>query len=500
MLKEQVEIENNQKNKALKGLDASNPLLQILFSKLTVSTNTSVSPPLNLRWLDNDRQGLKNLYDLKKLHSYLSLKLKMYNMSESTEQETFDEQEDSNPSLEGNHGSELMLEIRFLKSDEPTELLHFKLKRLDNGCYTLKHFHDHDILHYAISSKLNIPNTDVINDEECEGSTDANKEHSISSSEEDNFEDGLIKLSVSSIHANTVSKIANTNSTIVKVLDIENKFTGEDQIDDEIFKVEDGKYAGEFRKGKKHGQGTQELLDGSRYEGNYEDDKPQGFGEVLFLNGSKYIGVSKNHERNGLGQQIYPSGANYIGEWKDHQRLGCGEETYANGSKYTGEFKDDIINGYGGIIYKDGEKYIGEFKNKLLNGYGEFTYPGGEKYMGEYKDDKQHGYGEFTYAGGEKYMGEYKDDKQHGYGKYTRPNGVVYIGEFENDKRKGVGKYTNPSRGTYVGEWRDNKKNGYGEETYSDGTKFIGEFENNKAKTSKGIDQGCQFIIKSKRS
>ena len=52
----------------------------------------------------------------------------------------------------------------------------------------------------------------------------------------------------------------------------------------------EGKYVGEFRDGKRHGQGTFTWASGSKYVGEYRDGKINGQGTYTFANGSKYVG------------------------------------------------------------------------------------------------------------------------------------------------------------------------------------------------------------------
>ena len=51
-----------------------------------------------------------------------------------------------------------------------------------------------------------------------------------------------------------------------------------------------GTYVGEFKGGKRHGQGTMTFPNGERYEGGYVDDKRHGRGTLALRNGEKYAG------------------------------------------------------------------------------------------------------------------------------------------------------------------------------------------------------------------
>ena len=62
-----------------------------------------------------------------------------------------------------------------------------------------------------------------------------------------------------------------------------------------------GKYVGELKDGKRHGQGTVTWSDGSKYEGEFKNGEPIGTGSITFPNGNKYVRKSKDGEQNGQG-------------------------------------------------------------------------------------------------------------------------------------------------------------------------------------------------------
>jgi len=62
------------------------------------------------------------------------------------------------------------------------------------------------------------------------------------------------------------------------------------------------KYMGEWKDGKKHGQGTETYPDGRKYEGEFKDGKQNGQGTYIYHDGRKYEGEWKNgREWNGTG-------------------------------------------------------------------------------------------------------------------------------------------------------------------------------------------------------
>ena len=56
------------------------------------------------------------------------------------------------------------------------------------------------------------------------------------------------------------------------------------------------KYNGEWKNGKRHGEGTYTMSDGSKYEGQWEDSIPHGEGTYTFADGKIDKGIWKNGE------------------------------------------------------------------------------------------------------------------------------------------------------------------------------------------------------------
>ena len=89
-------------------------------------------------------------------------------------------------------------------------------------------------------------------------------------------------------------------------------------------------------------------------------------GPARFANGDKYVGEWKDGKKNGQGTYIHPVGDKYVGTFKYDKKNGQGTYTFANGDKYVGGWKDDKRNGQGTFTFAHGEKHEGGWKDDEL--------------------------------------------------------------------------------------------------------------------------------------
>jgi len=208
----------------------------------------------------------------------------------------------------------------------------------------------------------------------------------------------------------------------------------------------------------KHSQGRELHPDGRTYEGQYQYDKWNGQATISTLvHGDVYVGQYKDGKRSGEGKYTHANGEIYDGHWENDKRNGRGTNTWVSGAKYVGECKDNKRSGEGKYTYADGDVYDGHWDNNNKSGKGKYTHANGETYDGHWENDKSNGQGTNTWASGAKYVGEYKDGKRSGEGKYTKPNGDTYIGHWENDSMNGYGKLTSASGEVQEGQWKNDK-------------------------------------------
>jgi hypothetical protein len=142
------------------------------------------------------------------------------------------------------------------------------------------------------------------------------------------------------------------------------------------------------------------------------------FGTYTYANGNKYVGEFKDGKRNGQGTNFLLAD----NQWK--------------GDKYVGGFKDGKFHGQGTYFHlaeneHKGNKYVGEYRDDKRTGQGTYFHLAdnprkGDKYVGEFKDGNAHGQGTYyTSSNGYKFVGEYKDGQRSGIGTLYASNGSV---------------------------------------------------------------------------
>jgi len=265
-------------------------------------------------------------------------------------------------------------------------------------------------------------------------------------------------------------------------------------------------YIGNFKNGKKHGQGVEykgyEIYDGQwendqkngygvyslsnvilpfdkqDWKGNWKDDKKHGYFEITYKKGN-ISNVKCNFrfdEKHGQHIETFNDGSIHDINYKNGMVDGKAVFTSCDGNTHEGNFKNGKPqNGYLVWNFLEG-MYYGNFKDGKKNGYGKFTYKNGNVYDGEWKDDKKNGKGVLTLPNG-KYDGGWKDDKKNGKGVLTLPNGNVYEGTFKDDKIDGLGVYKWANGDIYVGNYEDGKKNYHGKFTSANGLEYDGEYK-----------------------
>ncbi len=166
----------------------------------------------------------------------------------------------------------------------------------------------------------------------------------------------------------------------------------------------EGKYVGEIKKGKPHGQGTYTHYSGPKSSVNQFTMLIPGMStSVIFaiilmqlLNQGKddnltarYDGSWNRGEKHGEGIYFFPNGDRYEGKWKKGKQHGQGTYFFPNGDKYEGKWEDGQKHGQGIYSFSDGDSFVGQWKDGNAHGKGMYTYPSGEKFVGEWKEGKK---------------------------------------------------------------------------------------------------------------
>lgn len=120
-------------------------------------------------------------------------------------------------------------------------------------------------------------------------------------------------------------------------------------------------YDGEFVNGQIEGHGEQ-IFKGGKYEGEWKSGKREGEGILRLDNGMTYRGSFKAHVFDGFGEQKLLDGEVYKGEWVNGMREGTGMLLVPNLDAYYGKFSKGMCGGWGRWRSKDGWEIEGEFR------------------------------------------------------------------------------------------------------------------------------------------
>ena len=108
---------------------------------------------------------------------------------------------------------------------------------------------------------------------------------------------------------------------------------------------------------------TKTLADGDKYVGEFRDGKRHGQGIYTYANGDKYVGEYRDGKKHGQGIYTFADGDKYVGEWRYGKKHGHFTVTSANGDKYVGEYRDGEKHGRGTLTLNDGNVMEGIWEN-----------------------------------------------------------------------------------------------------------------------------------------
>ena len=78
----------------------------------------------------------------------------------------------------------------------------------------------------------------------------------------------------------------------------------------------------------------------------------------------EYVGEYKDGKRHGQGTYTWSNGEKYKGEWKNGKEHGQGTFTFPDGGKYVGEYNDGRY--WEGIMYDKNGNILMKFVNGVL--------------------------------------------------------------------------------------------------------------------------------------
>ncbi len=166
----------------------------------------------------------------------------------------------------------------------------------------------------------------------------------------------------------------------------------------------DGKYVGDIKKGKPHGQGKYIYYNEKRKSTNQLSIPITGINSsILFaiaifqllnpgeqgLLSSRYEGNWKRGEKHGKGTYFFPNGDRYEGKWLNGKQHGEGTYFFSNKDRYDGKWEVGEKHGQGTYFFSTGDSFMGQWKNGKPHGKGVYTYPSGEKIIGNWKEGKK---------------------------------------------------------------------------------------------------------------
>ena len=88
-----------------------------------------------------------------------------------------------------------------------------------------------------------------------------------------------------------------------------------------------------------------------KYVGDYKDGKPHGQGTITYPDGAMFVGEFKDGKSHGQGTYTWPDGDKYVGEYKANKMHGRGTFTFSNGDKYSGKWRNDQL--FEGTVHTD---------------------------------------------------------------------------------------------------------------------------------------------------
>lgn len=224
-------------------------------------------------------------------------------------------------------------------------------------------------------------------------------------------------------------------------------------------------YTGEWKDGKREGQGLFIAAVGDRYEGTWQDDLFHGDGKLIDAAGFIYEGQWERNCPHGKGVSVSPDGTIIHGTFCNGVLHGSAKWVSHLGDTWEGEWVNGYFrNGKGIICVEEGVRYEGDIREGVQWGQGQEVSPHGV-YEGEWVNGRPSGQGEMKYADGGVYKGEWVDGCWQGDGRLTNIDGTVTEGQFQYAYANGRATQTGSLLGRqyrFIGNFVNGLRDGWG--------------------------------------
>lgn len=121
-------------------------------------------------------------------------------------------------------------------------------------------------------------------------------------------------------------------------------------------------YTGQFKSGKREGEGTMIGLSGDTYVGKWHNDRPDGHGILTYPDSQqfkKYNGEFKNGTKDGQGVLTFSDGRKFMGQWKTETTVKKGPAPKKFGEAATAKYLWYKRYAVGTMLFPDGKKEEG---------------------------------------------------------------------------------------------------------------------------------------------
>lgn len=230
----------------------------------------------------------------------------------------------------------------------------------------------------------------------------------------------------------------------------------------------------------KSGFGSLVIKEVGIYTGYFKDRLMHGSGVLEYRDGRQYMGDWKYGKKAGNGKQHFEDGSYYVGHFSNNLPHGQGTYTFNAKTYYEGQLENGLFEGPGKMYYEDGSHFVGLWKKNKRNGPGTLTLPTGQLVKGEWKDGRytpswqstldamdtlrirdcnlaycDQGIGRYIYPSGIRFFGAFEAGQPSGLGLVVYPDGNCYKGYWKNDMPNGEGIFRSPAQASFVAYWKN---------------------------------------------